>query len=263
MLRKSPRWRAPGKSKPSVGNDVGDTSSESSSASGCLTVDGLSAWYGQVEAVKGVSLRVERGEVVGLLGRNGAGKSTLLRSIARVHRGASGKVTLEGADVMRLRPDEVAVQGLSLVREGGMVFETLTVREHLMLGKRVAERRQQVREIDEVAEWFPMIWKLLGAKGGHLSGGERQMLVLSMALLGNPTCLLLDEPSAGLAESVAEAMYEAIGRIAQGDVALLVAEQDSRWITGLAQRAYLIEMGTLVKEAAPSEVGGDELSWTS
>ena len=261
MLRRNPTGRASARAKSN--GTIEGSGPQRQPGSGCLVVDGLSAWYGQVEAVRGVSLHVGRGEVVGLLGRNGAGKSTLLRSIARVHNGASGSVSLEGADVMRLRPDEAAVQGLSLVREGAVVFETLTVREHLMLGKRVAERRQKSREIDEVAEWFPMIWKLLSAKGGHLSGGERQMLVLAMALLGDPTCLLLDEPSAGLAESVAEAMYESIGRIAEGDVALLVAEQDSRWITGLAKRAYLIEMGELVREVAPSEVGGDELGWTS
>jgi branched-chain amino acid transport system ATP-binding protein len=261
VLKKGLRGRASAKPR-GRGQDETGTSEERSSSE-CLVVDGLSAWYGQVAAVRNVSIKVSRGEVVGILGRNGAGKSTLLRSIARVHGGASGNVALEGSDVMRLRPDEVVARGMSLVREGALVFETLTVREHLQLGKRVAETRQQSREIEEVAEWFPMIWKLLGAKGGHLSGGERQMLVLAMAFLGNPTCLMLDEPSAGLAESVCESMYEAIGRIAQGDVALLVAEQDSRWLTGLAKRAYLIELGSVVREAAPDQVGGDELSWTS
>jgi len=171
-------------------------------------------------------------------------------------------VRLNGTDIMSLRPDDVVTRGMSLVREGGKVFETLTVREHLLLGKRVAEVRQENREIDEIAEWFPPIWRLLNAKGGHLSGGERQMLALAMAFLGNPVCLLLDEPSAGLAESVCKTMYETIARIAHGNVALLIAEQDSRWLTGLAQRAYLIELGTLVRETTPSEVKGGELSWT-
>lgn len=227
-----------------------------------LQIEGLSAWYGQVRAIRDVSLSVDCGEVVAILGRNGAGKSTLLRSIARIHHAATGRVALGGDDIMSMRPDAVVARGMSLVREGGRVFETLTVHENLLLAKRVAGLRQQSREIEEIEEWFPPLFRLLNAKGGHLSGGERQMLALAMAFLGNPNCLLLDEPSAGLAESICEAMYETIGRIASQEVALLIAEQDPRWIKGLANRAYLIELGAVDREVDPEEVGHGELSWS-
>jgi branched-chain amino acid transport system ATP-binding protein len=227
-----------------------------------LHVVALSAWYGQVRAIREVSLRVAPGEITGVLGRNGAGKSTLLRSIARVHTGASGVVALNGRNMMALRPDQAVAGGISLVREGGAVFPNLTVDEHLELGRRVGEIRGRPRPLEEVAEWFPALWQLRGVRGGYLSGGQRQMLALATAFLGAPTCLLLDEPSAGLAESVAESMYSSIGRIAGSDVALLIAEQDSRWLTGLAARAYVLELGSMVRETTPGEVGGGELSWT-
>jgi branched-chain amino acid transport system ATP-binding protein len=227
-----------------------------------LHVVSLSAWYGQVRAIREVSLRVAPGEITGVLGRNGAGKSTLLRSIARVHNGAGGVVALNGRNLMGLRPDQAVAAGVSLVREGGAVFPNLTVEEHLQLGHRVGEIRGRSRDTAEVAEWFPQLWQLRGVRGGYLSGGQRQMLALATAFLGAPTCLLLDEPSAGLAESVAESMYSSIRRIAGSDVALLIAEQDSRWLTGLAERAYVLELGSLVRETTPGEVGGGELSWT-
>jgi branched-chain amino acid transport system ATP-binding protein len=227
-----------------------------------LHVVALSAWYGQVRALREVSLHVAPGEVTGVLGRNGAGKSTLLRSIARAHGGASGVVALNGRNMMGLRADQAVAGGISLVREGGAVFPNLTVDEHLELGRRAGEIRGRQRAVDEVAEWFPALWQLRPVRGGYLSGGQRQMLALATAFLGAPTCLLLDEPSAGLAESVAESMYSSIERIAGSDVALLIAEQDSRWLTGLAGRAYVLELGALVRETTPGEVGGGELSWT-
>jgi branched-chain amino acid transport system ATP-binding protein len=229
-------------------------------------VGDLKAWYGQVRAINDASLTVGRGEVVALLGRNGAGKSTLLRAVSRVHQSASGSVTLDGAQLMRLRPDEVIRQGMTLVREGGRVFDTLTVREHLLLGKRVAGLRDRRREIEEIQDWFPAVWALLTEKAGHLSGGERQMLILAMAFLAEPRCLLLDEPSAGLAESICEDVYRIIAQIASRDVALLVAEQDSRWVAGLATRAYVIELGVVKAEvdldnadvAALSRIAGED-----
>jgi branched-chain amino acid transport system ATP-binding protein len=232
-------------------------------AGAALRVTKMNAWYGQAQALRDVSLNVSTGEIVGILGRNGAGKSTLLRCMARLHRRATGRLELFGDDVLGLTAEKVASRGLSLVREGAAVFESLTVGEHLQLAQALAERRGRQGDMAQVQEWFPVLWERRDVRGGYLSGGQRQMLSLAVAFVSQPRCLLLDEPSAGLAEVVAAALYESIVRIASQDVALIIAEQDGRWLRGLANRAYVLDNGSNQEEKDGSDLGELDVGWTA
>jgi ABC-type branched-subunit amino acid transport system ATPase component/ABC-type branched-subunit amino acid transport system permease subunit len=217
-----------------------------------LRIESLSAWYGEARALFDLSLSVPRGAVVGVLGDNGAGKSTLLRSLARVHRKTRGSVLFEGHELSHRASHEVSALGLGLVREGAIVFPDMTVAEHLSLSRRLAERRhQEWRGEDAVYEWLPVLAARRNAKAGLLSGGQRQLLALASAAIASPTCLLLDEPSAGLAESILETVFDFIRRIAAEGVTLVVAEQSERWISELADHMYWLEVGRLVSESQP------------
>lgn len=233
-----------------------------SATSGRLRIEQLSAWYGQARGLHDVSLHAAPGEIVGILGRNGAGKSTLLRTVARLHRRATGVIALDGENLMGLSGDVVAARGVSMVREGAKVFEDLSVWEHLQLARRLGEMRGADVDVSRVTDWFPVLWNRRGMKGGYLSGGQRQMLGLAMAFLARPTVLLLDEPSAGLAESVAESVYESIRSAAGRNLTIVIAEQDSRWLGGLVQRAYVLESGAVVDEVAGEHVAGVALDWS-
>jgi branched-chain amino acid transport system ATP-binding protein len=213
-----------------------------------LRLEGVSAWYGQAKALDGVSLHVERGEVVGIVGSNGAGKSTLLRTIARIHPSAQGRIEIDSGDLLALNADQAALRGVSLVREAGRVFENMTVTEHLSLAGALARKRGKEPGFKDAASTFPMLAELAGLRGGLLSGGQRQMLCLAMAVVGRPEYLLLDEPSAGLAESVSQAVFAAIRQIAGAQIVCLIAEQDERWLAGIAHRVYTLETGSIIDE---------------
>lgn len=223
-----------------------------------LEVAGLSAWYGQAQALYDVSLRVDGGEIVGVLGENGAGKSTLLRSIGRAHRKVAGSVQLGGWELCRLNAAEASVGGITLVREGALVFADLTILEHLAFARRLARRRGRTPMRDEeIWTWLPILHERRHQKAGYLSGGQRQLLALAMAAMSRPSCLLLDEPSAGLAESVREVVFDCIRTVAAQGSTLLIAEQSDRWLRGLASRSYVLEVGRLREEVvvpAPPKV---------
>lgn len=228
----------------------------------CMEVRGLNAWYGQAQALRNVSLTVKPGEILGVLGRNGAGKSTLLRCLARLHRRASGRIYLHGSDIISLPADQVASKGVGLVREGAIVYESLTVDEHLQLAQVLALRRGAIVDPNQVAEWFPMIWERRNEQGGYLSGGQRQMLALAMGFLAQPACLLLDEPSAGLAESVAASVYASIAKISvERQMALVIAEQDARWLSGFASRAYVLDNGVNSEEMDAHQLEDVDVGW--
>jgi branched-chain amino acid transport system ATP-binding protein len=222
-----------------------------------LTVTDLKAWYGQARALFGVDLAVRPGQVVGVLGHNGAGKTTLLRSIAGVHRSRSGDVRQFDTDLMPLSADQVARSGLSLVREGAKVFDSMTVAENLALGRQLARRRgAQPPPVESVVDVFPALRDRMSIKGALLSGGQRQMLSLARALLSRPTVLLLDEPSAGLAPVVAREVFNAVRVLAEGGVALLLTEQNSHWLRGIADTVYLLESGRVARSGSLEEVVG-------
>lgn len=224
---------------------------------GALTVTDLKAWYGQAHALFGVDLAVRSGQVVGVLGHNGAGKTTLLRSIAGIHRSRSGSVRQFDTDLTSLSADRVARAGLSLVREGAKVFESMTVAENLALGAQLARRRgAKPPAVESVFDVFPALRDRMTAKGALLSGGQRQMLSLARALLSRPTVLLLDEPSAGLAPVVAREVFNAVRVLADGGVALLLTEQNSHWLRGLADSVYLLENGRITRFGPLEDVVG-------
>lgn len=216
-----------------------------------LQVTDLCAWYGPAQALFDVTFTLRDGEALGILGRNGAGKSTLLRSIARVHRSVSGDIWLGASSIRGRRAYQVARSGMSLVREGAPVFAQSSVAENLKLGARLATSRgTRPMAEEEVLEMFPALRSLLPHSAGDLSGGQRQMLALSCALISRPTLMVLDEPSAGLAPEVARAIQAAISRLCQAGLTVLVAEQNREWLLGIAGAALVLDRGRVIDQTA-------------
>ena len=217
-----------------------------------LDVSGLNAWFGQAQALFDVGLRVDAGEIVGVIGRNGAGKSTLLRSIAGAHGRRAGSVRLGDAELTGLAPHQITALGISLVREGGRVFTSLTVEQNLRLGRQTASiRGRPARDLVDIWRWFPVLEAFRSKQAGLLSGGQRQSLALAIAFISDPKLLLLDEPSAGLAPSVAFQIFETIRGLTREGVSILVAEQNLAWLIGVATRVYGLETGRVGDEGPP------------
>ena len=220
-----------------------------------LDVRNADAWYGRAQVLQRVSVKVKPLEVVGLFGHNGAGKSTLLRMIAGLHTHCSGQVEFGGRPFDRLKPHERAKRGVVLVREGARVFDTLSVHEHMLLGARLARiSGRSIRDSEEVYTMLPMLGPLRHRRAGYLSGGQRQMLCLGMAVASRATCMLLDEPSTGLAPAVSELLYVGIESLARSGVTFLIAEQNPIWLGKVATRGYVIEVGRIVSEGQPADL---------
>ncbi|MGZ4180669.1 MAG: ABC transporter ATP-binding protein [Solirubrobacteraceae bacterium] len=212
-----------------------------------LEVSDVRAGYGAIEALKGVSLTVEEGEVVTLIGSNGAGKSTTLRSISGLTPASSGTVMFDGEDITRVPAHEIVVRGIALSPEGRHCFPRMTVRENLELG---AHRRVKGREIDEdldrVFMLFPRLEERERQKAGTMSGGEQQMLAIGRALMARPKLLMLDEPSMGIAPILVERIYETIAEINRSGVAILLVEQNANYALEISRRGYVLETGRVV-----------------
>jgi branched-chain amino acid transport system ATP-binding protein len=216
-----------------------------------LHIEGLSAWYGQAHVLDGLTLTVPDGSIVGVVGYNGAGKSTLLRSVARLHTSTSGVVTFDDVNLMKIGASQVARLGISLVREGAQVFDSLTVEEHITLGQRLAKHKPAATaQVENVFETFPMLGKFRKARAGLLSGGQRQTLALATAFASQPAMLLLDEPSTGLAARVADQIYEILALLSSRGITILVVEQNSMWLKRVADSRFLMQDGTLHPEDA-------------
>ena len=214
-----------------------------------LEVGGLRAFYGRAQVLWDVALEVRAGEGIGVVGHNGAGKSTLLRSIAGAHERVRGVVKLLGVDVVGHPAFDIARRGLSLVREGAPVFADLTISENLELGARLATRRSRA-PLPRAAVWeaFPVLESMAERKSGYLSGGQRQMLALATAFVSQPSILLLDEPSAGLAPEAAATAFEAIGRLRASGLCIVIAEQNLEWLTGITSHTLQIESGRMRRD---------------
>lgn len=226
-----------------------------------LEVTDLRASHGQLNAVHGVSLSVRPGEMLFLLGSNGAGKTTLLRSIAGDHRADGGNVVLSGVDVSRDTAHHRARSGLSLVPEGRRLFPKMTVRENLMLG--TSTSREGPWTIDAIYEAFPNLAKLDRSLAGKLSGGEQQAVAIGRALMGDPVAVMLDEVSLGLSPAAVEFAYEALLRLREMGLALLIVEQDlSRALTTADQMVVMCE-GQVTLRATPQETSLAELAAAS
>jgi branched-chain amino acid transport system ATP-binding protein len=233
---------------------------DSESTKGSLQLQDLCAFYGSVQALDHIDLTMGPGERVGIIGENGAGQSTLLRAISRLHYRISGSISFGDRSLSRCSPDEVARRGITFVRDGGQVFETLTIEEHLQLAIRLGRRRgRQTQTEGEVLEMFPVLARLQSStKAGYLSGGQRQALCLAMASASGSACLLLDEPSAGLAESTAGEIFSVINQLTTTGVSLLIVEQDPRWLTGLVDRIIEISAGRILDVSRPGRL--DEMA---
>jgi branched-chain amino acid transport system ATP-binding protein len=216
-----------------------------------LTIRDLTVAYGNLVALHGVTLAVDEGEVVALIGANGAGKSTLMKAIMRLVRARSGEIAFDGQSVLQCGTHEMARLGVAFVPEGRGTLRRLTVRENLLLGAFSRGNSAEIKaDLDRVLGQFPMLSERLSLPAGALSGGQQQMLVIGRALMCRPRLMLLDEPSLGLAPLIANQIFEIIaGLMAQG-VTVLLVEQNARAALKLAKRAYVLEMGNIVLEGS-------------
>jgi branched-chain amino acid transport system ATP-binding protein len=210
-----------------------------------LEVRGLSAGYGRAQVLFGVDLRLERGEVVALLGRNGAGKSTTLKAIMGLVPPACGEIRFEGRDISGLQPHEVARLGLGYVPEERRIFTDLTVSENLEVGRQPPRAGVPAWTEEKLFALFPALAPLRGRRGARMSGGEQQMLCIARTLAGNPAAILMDEPSEGLAPVVVEQVARAILELRNAGVSVLLAEQSRHFAGRVAGRAYLLDKGAI------------------
>lgn len=218
-----------------------------------LKIEGIDVYYGVIRALKEVSLTVNDGEIVTLIGANGAGKTTTLRTISGLIRPKKGTITFDGQDLTRMAPNEIAGLGILQVPEGRRVFGNLTVMENLLMGAYL--RRDDIfRELDWVFSLFPRLKERQKQKAGTLSGGEQQMLAISRALMGKPRVILLDEPSLGLAPLLVLNIFETIKEINGQGVTILLVEQNAYMALQIAHRAYVIETGRVVMEGTGKEL---------
>lgn len=212
-----------------------------------LAVNGLHAYYGNIHALKGLTLHINRGEIVTLIGANGAGKSTTLRALSGIVRPRRGHVTLEGKDITNMRPHDISALGISHVPEGRRIFPLLTVRENLDIGAWNVDARISLEDrMERVFDLFPRLKERVAQKGGTLSGGEQQMLAIGRAMMGDPEILLLDEPSMGLAPVLVESIFSIIKRINEEGKTILLVEQNALMALEVAQRGYVLQAGELV-----------------
>jgi branched-chain amino acid transport system ATP-binding protein len=215
-----------------------------------LKVNNIESYYGPIMAIKGVSLAVEAGEIVTILGANGAGKTTILKTISSVMDPEKGSIEFLGKRIDRLAPDKVVRLGISQVPEGREVFEDLTVRENLMMGAYVRSDRAAIRQdLETVYGFFPILRKREAQLAGNMSGGEQQMLAIGRALMARPKLMLLDEPSLGLSPLLVKEIFRIIGRInREQKTPVLVVEQNALMALALAHRGYVLELGRIVLE---------------
>jgi branched-chain amino acid transport system ATP-binding protein len=224
-----------------------------------LEVDNLSVWYGPVQALRGITLRVEDGEVVALIGSNGAGKSTTLRTISGLLKPKGGRVCFDGRSLVDHPPHAISRMGVVQVPEGRGIFDNLTVEENLALGGYSARNMALIKkDRDHALALFPVLGERLEQSAGTLSGGEQQMLALARALIARPRLLLLDEPSLGLAPRIVQSIFRVLAEINREGTTILLVEQNARLALRLAHRAYLLEIGEIQAHGPSRELAASD-----
>jgi branched-chain amino acid transport system ATP-binding protein len=211
-----------------------------------LEVEDIHTYYGNIQALKGITIEVNEGECVTLIGSNGAGKSTTLRSISGLTPPRSGSIRFDGREISQLPPQEIVGLGICQSPEGRKCFQRMTVRENLELGAYLRRDHAGIREdLDRVFELFPRLKEREVQKAGTMSGGEQQMLAIGRALMGRPKLLLLDEPSMGIAPILVERIYETIAEINQQGTTILLVEQNANFALDVSKRGYVLETGSV------------------
>lgn len=224
-----------------------------------LDIENIHSYYGSIHALKGVSLTVEKGEIVTLIGANGAGKSTTLRTISGLMKPRIGKIILDGEDITPLKPHFIVEKGVALVPEGRRIFARLTVAENLDMGAYVRDRKDIPRELERVFSLFPRLKERISQVGGTLSGGEQQMLAMARAMMTHPRVLLMDEPSMGLAPVLVETIFETIQYVnKQEGTTILLVEQNALMALSVASRGYVLQTGTIVLSDSAEKLRNNE-----
>ncbi len=224
-----------------------------------LSIQNLHVSYGPIKVLKGVSIHIDQGEVVSLIGANGAGKTTLMSTVAGLLRPENGSIKFEGRDITKFSPDEIVKLGISLVPEGRQIFAPLTVLENLELGAylRSKDKKAVRQDIDKVFSLFPQLKDRKNQKAGTLSGGEQQMLAIARAFMARPKLLLLDEPSLGLAPMVLELIMDSILELNKAGLTILIVEQNAIKALDISMRGYVLETGRIILQGSSSELKED------
>ncbi|ADH84814.1 ABC transporter ATP-binding protein [Desulfurivibrio alkaliphilus] len=220
-----------------------------------LKVRNLEAGYGKLRVLKRISLHVNPGEIVTLIGANGAGKTTLLSTITGLVRASAGEILLQDREISREKPEKIVAMGCSLVPEGRQVFVTMTVQENLVMGGYIQHKkgnRAFMQELDNIYQLFPVLQERREQLAGTLSGGEQQMLAMGRALMAQPSLIMLDEPSTGLAPLIVKNIFEIITRMRENGNTVLLIEQNAKAALKIADRGYVLETGKIILEG-PAE----------
>ncbi|MEH7085986.1 ABC transporter ATP-binding protein [Neobacillus drentensis] len=224
-----------------------------------LKVNDINVYYGNIHALKGVSLEINQGEIVTLIGANGAGKSTLLQTISGLLKPKNGEVLFEGEHVAGKVPQSIVKRGISQVPEGRRVFSNMSVEENLELGAYLRKDKKGIQEdFEKIYQLFPRLLERKKQQSGTLSGGEQQMLAMGRALMARPRLLLLDEPSMGLAPLLVKTIFKIIEEINKTGTTILLVEQNANMALSIADRAYVIETGKIVASGTAEELSSSD-----
>ena len=224
-----------------------------------LELHDIHTYYGNIRAVRGISIKINAGEKVCMIGANGAGKSTTLMTISGVYAPVEGEITFEGLDITATSAEQRVVHGISQVPEGRLIFPEMTVLENLELGAYIRNDSGQIRaDLDKIFGYFPVLAERRKQRGGSLSGGEQQMLAIGRALMSNPRLLLLDEPSLGLAPLIVKQIFEILQQINEEGTTILLVEQNAQLALNLTDRGYVMETGEITIEGASTDLLADE-----
>ena len=219
-----------------------------------LEIKGINVFYGAIQALDGVSIKVNPGEIVAIIGSNGAGKSTLLRTISGLIRARSGSISYNGIDISEAQPHEIVKMGLSHAPEGRRIFTNMSVHENLQLGAYLRKDNKIQSDMDACLDRFPRLRERFKQSAGTLSGGEQQMLAISRALMSNPEILLLDEPSLGLAPFLITEIFNIVKDLNKDGKTVLIVEQNANRALEIADRAYVLETGVVVLEGTGNDL---------